>query len=555
MFPSKLSNLPLECLQRIFHEFEENSLYSCCLVNRTWCQIAIPLLWRSPFHFIRKDDSESFITSIIPNIPYNSPAPSNSSLSFNSSKVLIQTYLRCLPNSIKNLLIENGLNIPKSIINTKSPLFRYETYIKSISYSKIYNIITEWFEVEIDDLKDINEREGLEYLVTEKLIRLFISSSNSILNLSLTDDDEIPSLPPISLFPNSENSLRNLVKLTCIGNYQYNMKDLLISLIEISRNIKEIIIGGLSTSVEIKLFGKLIKSQKSLKSIEILGNGPINLQMITFDILNPLYTQKNTLENIKFLNCDFEECTYLYPIIFLPMLKSIEFEKCRNLVLQDLNSINNLKNFIPKLQIFKSRECYIPPLTIETVIRNSYQSLSVIELSRKLSKDESKILLYNISPYCKGLKVLDIKIFQDDIEGFLNLLKYCENLKELTIFGDNIYAEDLLPLISKNLSTNNLKKLCFIGNWIFSNNNNFISLINFLQNFKFNLPKILTFQSNNFINNNHLNSIINWIIINEFEINNFEKLELIYCEKCEKLKLSQDLLLQQRTKNFVIEIL
>lgn len=551
LFPSKLSNLPLECLQRIFHEFDENSLYSSCLVNRTWCQIAIPLLWRSPFHFLRKDDSETFITPIIPIIPYNSPTPSNSSSSsFNSSKVLIQTYLRCLPNSIKNLLIENGLNLPKSITNIKSPLFRYETYIKSISYSKIYHIITEWFEVEINDLKDINEREGLEYLVTEKLIRLFISSSNSILNLSLTDEDEIPSLPPISLFPNSENSLRNLVKLTCIGNYQYNMKDLLISLIEISRNIQEIIIGGLSTSVEIKLFGKLIKSQKSLKSIEILGNGPINLQMITFDILNPLYTQKNTLENIKFLNCDFEECTCLYPIIFLPMLKSIEFEKCRNLVLQDLNSINNLK---PKLQIFKSRECYIPPLTIETVIRNSYQSLCVIELSRKLSKDESKILLYNISPYCKGLQVLDIKIFQDDIEGFLNLLKYCENLKELTIFGD-IYAEDLLPLISLNLSSNNLKKLCFIGNWIFSNNNNFISLINFLQNFKFNLPKILTFQSNNFINNDHLNIIINWFIINEFKINNFEKLELIYCEKCEKLKLSHDLL-QQRTKNFVIEIL
>jgi hypothetical protein len=536
--PSKLSNLPLECLQRIFHEFNENSLYSCSLVNRTWCQIAIPLLWHSPFHFLRKNDSES--SSI-----FTSSTSSLKKLNFFSSKVLIQTYLRCLPNTAKSLLIKNGLTLPSSITNSKSTLFRYETYIKSISYSKIYHTITNWFEVEIDDLDDIDEREGLEYLVTEKLIRLFISSSNSILNLSLTDDDEIPSLPPISLFPNSENSLRNLVKLTCIGNYQYNMKDLLISLIEISRNIKEIIIGGLSTSIEIKLFGKLIKSQKSLKSIEILGNGPIDLQMISFDILSPLYTQRNTLENIKFLNCDFEECTCLYPIIFLPMLKSIEFEKCRNLVLQDLNSISNLKNS-PKLQVFKSRECYIPPLTIETVIRSSYQSLCVIELSRKLSKDESKILLYNITPYCTRLEALDIKIFQDDIEGFLNLLKCCKNLKDLTIFGD-INAEDLLPLISLNLCSKDLKKLCFIGNWIFSN----ISLINFFKNIN-NLPKILRFQSNNTFNNNHLDNIINWVL-NENENNNLKKLELICCEN---LKLSQDDF--QRTKSLngmVIEIL
>ncbi|GES77862.1 hypothetical protein GLOIN_2v1811105 [Rhizophagus clarus] len=329
------------------------------------------------------------------------------------------------------------------------------------------------------------------------------------------------------------------------------MKDLLISLTEISKNIKEIIIGGLSTSIEIKLFGKLIKSQNSLKSIEILGNGPIDLQIISFDILNPLYTQRNTLENIKFLNCDFEDCcNCLYPIIFLPMLKSIEFEKCRNLILHDLNSIN--KMISPKLQIFKSRECYLPPLTIETVIRNTYESLCVIELSRKLSKDESKILLFKISPYCTKLEVLDIKIFQDDIEGFLNLLKYCKNLKELTIFGD-IYAEDLLPLISLNLFSNNLKKLCFIGNWIFSSN----SLINFLEGFKtkgIKLPKILSFQSNNIFNINHLGNLINWFIDeNGSIINNLEKLEFL---SCEKLKLSRNDL--ERTKildGIVIDIL
>ncbi|RIA98274.1 hypothetical protein C1645_750453 [Glomus cerebriforme] len=544
ILPSKLASLPLESLQKIFREFDEKSLYSCILVNRTWCQIAVPLLWYSPFHFLRKNDND------ISMVDY--PTSQSCSSNFAASKVLIQTYLCCLPNSIKNLLVENGLTLPPSIIQSSPPLFRYNTYIRSISYSKIYHTITEWFEAEIDDLEDVDEREGLEYLVTEKLIRSFIASSHSILDLSLTDDDEIPSLPPISLFPNSENSLRNLVKLTCIGNYQYNMKDLLISLTEISRNIKEIIIGGLSTSIEIKLFGKLIKSQRSLKSIEILGNGPIDLQMISLDILHPLHTQRNSLENIRFMNCDFEECTCLYPIIFLPMLKSIEFEKCRNLALQDLSFLNMKK--LPKLQIFKSRESYIPPFTLEAVIRNSFQSLSVIELSRKLSEDESKILLERIAPYCTRLEVLDIRIYQDDIESFLNLLKYCENLKELTIFGD-VYAEELLPLIALNLRSTHLQKLCFIGRWIFSK----MSINTFLQGFNKSkdqtskvgkIPKTLRFQSNDVIDNDHLDAIVNWVF-DENGNRKLEKLELVWCQK-----LSQEAL--QRTKSLcglVIEVI
>ncbi|CAI2169899.1 8883_t:CDS:2 [Funneliformis geosporum] len=452
-----------------------------------------------------------------------------------SSTILAQTYLRCFPESIKASLIENGLMLPPSIIQSLPPLFPYDKYIRSISYSKIFYVISEWFETEIDDLEDIDERE-----------------------------DGIPSLPPISLFPNAENSLSKLVKFTCIGDYQYNMKDLFISLTGMSRNIKEIIIGGLSTSIEIKLFGKLIKSQRALKSIEILGNGPIDLQMISLDILQPLKTQQYSLENIRFMNCDFEECATLYPITFLPMLKSIEFEKCRNLTLQDLTSLD-MKN-LPKLQIFKTRESYIPPYTLEAIICNSHDSLRVAELSRKLSQDESRILLSRIPSRCTRLEVLDIRIYQEDVGSFLNLLKYCENLRELTVFGD-VYAEDLLPSISLNLRSKHLQKLCFIGRWVFSN----VSMNNFLQGFKskekfpelqvsqgqinddseiinheriinFKPPKILKFQSNDVINNDHLDAIVGWVF-NEKSIRNgkcdLEKLELVWCQQLSQAALQQ----------------
>ncbi|CAG8774874.1 13038_t:CDS:1, partial [Acaulospora morrowiae] len=39
--------LPSECLEEIFKYLHDDlvSLHSCALVNRSWCRIAIPLLW------------------------------------------------------------------------------------------------------------------------------------------------------------------------------------------------------------------------------------------------------------------------------------------------------------------------------------------------------------------------------------------------------------------------------------------------------------------------------------------------------------------------------
>ncbi|CAG8506987.1 16535_t:CDS:2 [Rhizophagus irregularis] len=44
--------LPLDCLLEILEKLtnDTKSLYSCLLVNRIWCQTAIPILWKKPLH-------------------------------------------------------------------------------------------------------------------------------------------------------------------------------------------------------------------------------------------------------------------------------------------------------------------------------------------------------------------------------------------------------------------------------------------------------------------------------------------------------------------------
>ncbi|GBB96429.1 hypothetical protein RclHR1_27510001 [Rhizophagus clarus] len=50
------TKLPNECLLEIFKYIDEKSLYSVLLVNRTWCRISVPMLWRKPFKEYRTNN-------------------------------------------------------------------------------------------------------------------------------------------------------------------------------------------------------------------------------------------------------------------------------------------------------------------------------------------------------------------------------------------------------------------------------------------------------------------------------------------------------------------
>src|SRR3954454_518197 len=94
--------LPADCLYDIF-EFlgkDKDTLYSCLLVNRLWCEVSVKILWRTIWNY-------------------------NTLISF-------------LPNESKKIL-----NKKKIIISTptsKPPIFDYISFIKSFSTYEIYHV-------------------------------------------------------------------------------------------------------------------------------------------------------------------------------------------------------------------------------------------------------------------------------------------------------------------------------------------------------------------------------------------------------------------------------
>src|SRR5436309_14689683 len=96
-----MSNLVENCLKIIFTELknDHDSLYKCILVNKNWCWVAIPILWKDPYSF--------------ENITHDK---------------LYSTILEFLPATSKQSLINNGIDLPfKFPLQTHpyKPLFNY----------------------------------------------------------------------------------------------------------------------------------------------------------------------------------------------------------------------------------------------------------------------------------------------------------------------------------------------------------------------------------------------------------------------------------------------
>src|SRR5207248_2609649 len=101
--PSRLS---LDSLREILGYFKNDraTLYSLLFVDRLWCNIAVPLLWRQPFELTSQENYDH----------------------------IIQTYIYCLPEKEKSRFILAGVKLP----NHQKPLFDYPTFLRSFDSDK-----------------------------------------------------------------------------------------------------------------------------------------------------------------------------------------------------------------------------------------------------------------------------------------------------------------------------------------------------------------------------------------------------------------------------------
>src|SRR5688572_4480795 len=108
-----MSKLNLDVLMFIFNELQSDkkSLYSCLLVNREWCRIVVPILWKSAW--FNDQESEQKVFSII---------------------------LFCLPSYSKQLLSDYDVKLQLPLRFSTKPLFKYISFCAFPDNSTVYNM-------------------------------------------------------------------------------------------------------------------------------------------------------------------------------------------------------------------------------------------------------------------------------------------------------------------------------------------------------------------------------------------------------------------------------
>jgi hypothetical protein len=144
-----MEKLNIDCLILIFNELraDNKSLYSRLLVNKEWCHLIVPILWEKyPCYF-------------------------------NHEEKFSNTILSCLPTSSKQLLFDNDIELPLTILS-KSPTFNYVSFCKFLSASTINIIINMVFKKKF--LNKVTNYSKKRNLLEQEIYKLFINQCKNI---------------------------------------------------------------------------------------------------------------------------------------------------------------------------------------------------------------------------------------------------------------------------------------------------------------------------------------------------------------------------------------
>src|ERR1700722_11707336 len=118
-----MNYLPLEIHYKIltFVNIKISYLYNCSLINRTWCLLCIPLLWKNPFN------NNKIMLKIIPQITNDD--------NFDNFYSIIKICVNFLDDDTKTHF---------NITNTRRPLFEYYKYMNELNFSELHLAVSNW---------------------------------------------------------------------------------------------------------------------------------------------------------------------------------------------------------------------------------------------------------------------------------------------------------------------------------------------------------------------------------------------------------------------------
>ncbi|GBB83352.1 hypothetical protein RclHR1_10080005 [Rhizophagus clarus] len=433
-----------ECHDIIMNNLQNdvNTLYSCILVNRRFCRIFIPILWKNPFKFVKKE------------------------------KKLIEifnTLIHCLELTDKQQLITERLINIVELPTTLKAYFKYHSFIKEFELNSLLKGMRLWIskyitKTEINESSSTRVKDSV-ITINQFIGKLFFNADNQYESMNIYYNDLLggPStLFSMCDFVDNDKSFINVNKLS-LGFSNKNSTNLMpiitmniLSLqIVLSPNIQHLQIS-IDTTKEHSQFTydliNFIKFQNNLKSLLIspfCKNGDFELYFIP--LLDALKNHSNSLTFLKLKSFSISINQLLLLLNSLPNLITLEIDLIYEESPNDYNVSNKILN-LPTSLFKKLKHLdysrYLPRVN-PTSIYSPY--------SHHLPTSLFKQILLSSSDNLKSLKIRDTYYpFIKDVQQLCNLnLSHFHLLITIDFkFGDlSSILENLHHLVHLKLSS------------------------------------------------------------------------------------------------------
>ncbi|RIA87937.1 hypothetical protein C1645_877731 [Glomus cerebriforme] len=432
--------LPNECFGNILIFLDIKTLYKCLFINRYFCKLSIPIIWRDPFILTNSKKSCNRIP-------------------------LINTLLACLDEDEVSSLIPCVIKF-----NNKTPLFEYGEFIKKIDHKRIIECIITWLEetngrnflslieksnygVEPNYEKDCRVRK-----LIDAIYHMIMRKSSSLQEFIIIISENYINLPKPSIFTTYQPGISNLRSLNITNSLNFindndtKYHNIMEFLIMVSKFCNCIISSHTCVS-SLKIIFKIseIVKLQPLKRISI-NNCNFNNRNVEYSrkILYNLKFRSETLKELIFDSFNFR----LIDISFILELKNLEYLEFNQCVFFYQQFLNKEKLQLKELKLVNcetpSTKAIIESLCNETLVK---LTLNIEDVGTAIA----------IKEYCSNINILNAKfpsyLFFDLIVPHIcelsslkilsiYFIEYRGNYKDqlIKMFGDYLVKVDYLFL-------------------------------------------------------------------------------------------------------------
>ncbi|GBC09117.1 hypothetical protein RclHR1_08610004 [Rhizophagus clarus] len=375
--------------------YDKKTLYSCLLVNRTWCEKTVSILWR----FLGRYNS-------IDNV--------------NSMNILFNVIIKHLSKESKDLLKNQGIELFKET-DQKKLLFDYINFWKCLDLQLLERMLSH--------IKNVEEIKIP--IIRNEILKLFINENKKFISLTIPENLNCQ----LHRISGVEHCFSNLETLYCNDNTDQNILE------ELSKIIKSTKKFIFYIKQHNNNFGviTLIESQKGLNDVRFIYvkyNSSIRNVPFFKALEESLIKHIDTIQHLRI---------YWKPITkilsYLVNLLSLEIYSSNPYYNTNWNHLENLS--LPVLKILKVQR--VPSNILTSLIENTKGYITEISIVV-----DDKSLIRAIYQNCKNLRYLKLSLLNRNILELENLLINCKFLNGLVIDGYMFKWSELFEILYKS---------------------------------------------------------------------------------------------------------